>query len=118
MTHHFVGVHVRAHGHNAFHCLPDPEIGFEVDEQRRTVTIGATHFDCQLQADVVARRLPQQHGIVASRDDYAGMPAPRATYRLRVRFGSHEFDGTVVRLSADVGAQLVAVRLDAAEAAL
>jgi hypothetical protein len=56
--------------------------------------------------------LPDQHGIVAYRDDKDWVPPP-APYDLRIRIGSQagiEFGAQVVRLSSAVGGG-VAVRL-------
>lgn len=93
-------------------CLPDGLFRVTVDRDRLRVTITSDAFDSSLVGCLVTDILPDQHGIVAYRDDKDWVPPP-APYDLRIRIGSQtgiEFGAQVVRLSGAVGGR-VAVRL-------
>jgi hypothetical protein len=93
-------------------CLPDGLFRVEVDRGRCLVTITSEAFDSQLVGWLVTEILPDQHGIVAYRDDKDWVPAA-APYDLRVRIGGPaaiELDAQIVRLSSAVGGGVV-VRL-------
>ena len=83
-----------------------------MDRDRFLVTITSDAFYSHLIGWLVTDILPDQHGVVAYRDDKDWVPAP-APYDLRVRIGGPagvEFGAQVVRLSSAVGGG-VAVRL-------
>ena len=93
-------------------CQPDGLFRVEVDRDRFRVTITSDAFDSHLIGWLVTDILPDQHGVIAFRDDKDWVPAP-APYDLRVRIGGQmgvEFATQVVRLSSAVGGG-VAVRL-------
>jgi len=93
-------------------CLPDGLFRVEVDRDRFLVTITSDAFDSHLIGWLVTDILPDQHSVIAFRDDKDWVPAP-APYDLRVRIGGQmgvEFATQVVRLSSAVGGG-VAVRL-------
>ncbi len=93
-------------------CLPDGLFRITVDRDRFLVTITSDAFDSHLFGWLVTDILPNQHGIVAYRDDKDWVPPP-APYDIRVRIGGRtgvEFSAQVVRLSSAVGGR-VAVRL-------
>ena len=93
-------------------CLPDARFRVTVDRSRSQVTLESDAFDSHLVGWMVTRILPDEHGIVAYRDDKDWHP-PSAPYELRIRVGGQmrvEFAAHVVRLSSAVGGG-VAVRL-------
>ena len=93
-------------------CLPDGLFRVTVDRDRFLVTIVSDAFDSHLVGWLVTDILPDQHGVVAYRDDKDWVPPP-APYDLRVRIcgpAGVEFGAQVVRLSGAVGGG-VAVRL-------
>ena len=93
-------------------CLPDGLFRVTVDRDRLRVTITSDAFDSHLVGWLVTDILPDQHGIVAYRDDKDWVPPP-APYDLRIRIGGQagiELGAQVVRLSDAVGGG-VAVRL-------
>jgi len=93
-------------------CLPDGLFRVTVGRDRFLVTITSDAFDSHLVGWLVTDILPDQHGIVAYRDDKDWVPPP-APYDLRIRIGGQagvEFAAEVVRLSSAVGGG-VAVRL-------
>ena len=93
-------------------CLPDCLFRVTVDRERFLVTIASDAFDSSLVGWLVTQILPDQHGIVAYRDDKDWVPPP-APYDLRIRIGGQagvEFSAQVVRLSGAVGGG-VAMRL-------
>lgn len=95
-------------------CLPDVLFRIVADRHRSSVTILSEAFDSSLMSTLLTRILPDQHGIVAYRDDKHWVP-PAPPYELKVRIGrpsTVEFSAQVVRLSSAVGAD-VAVRLSA-----
>lgn len=92
-------------------CLPDCHFEVEVDEMLRVVVISAGHFDSYLFGILVTQVLPENHEVIAFRDDNAGWTPPPAQYRLRLRFGDQTFRASVVKLCHAVGGG-VAVRLD------
>ena len=94
-------------------CLPDGLFRVEVDRDRLLVTITSDAFDSSLVGWLVTGILPDEHGIVAYREDDAGWVPAAAPYDLQIRFGGQagvEFRAQVVRLSSAVGGG-VAVRL-------
>ena len=93
-------------------CLPDGMFQVTVDRDRFLVTITSDAFDSHLVGWLVTQILPDQHGVIAFRDDKDWVPPP-APYDVRVRIsgrGGVEFGAQVVRLSSAVGGG-VAVRL-------
>ena len=93
-------------------CLPDGLFRVTVDRDRLRVTITSDAFDSHLVGWLVTDILPDQHGIVAYRDDKDWVPPP-APYELRIGIGGQagvEFVAEVVRLSSAVGGG-VTVRL-------
>ena len=93
-------------------CLPDALFRVAVDRDRLLVTITSDAFDSHLIGWLVTDILPDQHGIVAYRDDKDWVPPP-APYDLLIRIGGQagiELGAQVVRLSDAVGGG-VAVRL-------
>jgi HAD domain in Swiss Army Knife RNA repair proteins len=92
--------------------LPDGLFRVAVDPHRLLVMITSDAFDSHLVGWLVTQILPDQHGVIAYRDDEHWVPSP-APYDLRVRIsglGGIEFGAQVVRLSSTVGGS-VAVRL-------
>ena len=86
-------------------CLPDGLFRVTLDRDRLLVTITSDAFDSHLVGWLVTDILPDQHGIVAYRDDKDWVPPP-APYELRIRIGGQagiEFGAQVVRLSGAVG---------------
>ena len=93
-------------------CLSDGLFRITVDRDRFLVTITSDAFDSSLVGWLVTAILPDQHGIVAYRDDKDWVPPP-APFELRILIGGQagvEFIAQVVRLSGAVGGG-VAVRL-------
>lgn len=97
-------------------CLPDGLFRVTVDRDRFLVTITADAFDSHLVGWLMTQILPDQHGVIAFRDDKDWAPPP-APYDVRVRISGQagvEFGAQVVRLSGAVGGG-VAVRLSEAK---
>jgi hypothetical protein len=60
---------------------------------------------------LVTQVLPEEFGVVASRDDNVGWNAPPAPYSLELRFGGVRFGASVVKLCSAVGGATIATTL-------
>ena len=86
---------------HAMSCLPDFWATACVDSERRLVTMAMDRFDSALFATMVTRKLVDELGIVAYRDDtrkdalWLTHPSP---YGLVVRLNSASYEAEVVKL--------------------
>ena len=104
---------IRKYLKHSFSCLPDAQFEIDIDDASRVVTITSKAMDSYLLSRLVTQILPDEHGIVAYRDDDAAWLAPPLPYALRVRIGGPrgiELGAQVVRLAGALGGAL-SVRL-------
>jgi hypothetical protein len=82
-------------------CLADQAMTIEVDDERERVVVRCAAFDAHLIARLVMRVLPEQHGVIAYRDDANPTPTwttPAAPCGLVIEFAGVEYRAQVVRL--------------------